>query len=154
MRINAFSDVCLRVLMILASAPHDGLQTSRVIAAEIAIPYNHVSKAVIRLRDHGLVDVVRGRSGGLRISDEGKRVTVGALLRSLDTRNDVADCRTPKGDCPLLAGCGLRIALARARDAFYAELDGVVIADLAGPGRSRSAFVDLQDLTTRRHTTT
>ncbi|GAA1108028.1 Rrf2 family transcriptional regulator [Arthrobacter flavus] len=128
MRINAFSDVCLRVMMILA--PAAGLKTSRVIADEIGIPYNHVSKAVIRLRDLGLVEVVRGRSGGLRISEEGRRASVGSLLRALDTREDLADCRTPAGDCPLIHGCGLRMALRRAREAFYSELDDVVIAGL------------------------
>ncbi|WP_028280814.1 Rrf2 family transcriptional regulator [Arthrobacter sp. H5] len=145
MRINAFSDVCLRVMMVLA--PAVGLQTSRVIADDIDIPYNHVSKAVIRLRDLGLVDVVRGRSGGLRISVEGRRATVGSLLRSLDTREDLADCRTPAGDCPLILGCGLRPALRRAREAFYAELDDIVVADLTTPQHSGPVFVSLNTST-------
>lgn len=36
----------------------------------------------------------------------------------------------PGGNCPLINECRLRGALARAREAFYAELDSVVIADL------------------------
>lgn len=144
MRINAFSDVCLRVMMILAPAAE--LKTSRVIAEEIGIPYNHVSKAVIRLRDLGLADVVRGRSGGLRISEEGRRASVGSLLRALDTREDLADCRTPAGDCPLIHGCGLRTALRRAREAFYSELDDVVIAGLADPRGTGPVFVALSTI--------
>ena len=135
------SDVCLRVMMVLA--PAAGLLTSRVIADEIDTPYNHVSKAVIRLRDLGLVDVVRGRSGGLRISEEGRRATVGSLLRSLDTREDLADCRTPAGDCPLILGCGLRPALRRAREAFYSELDDVVITGLTNSRQLGPVLVSL-----------
>lgn len=130
MRISAFSDVCLRVLMVLATPPSPDLMTARVIAELVGTPYNHVSKAVIRLRELGLVEVVRGRSGGVRISEEGRVATVGALLRRLDTRTDVAACTSPHGDCPLLAGCGLRSALGRAREAFYAELDPLVVATL------------------------
>jgi len=130
MRINAFSDVCLRVIMLLA-AEHEGtLLTSRVISEGVGTPYNHVSKAIIRLRELGIVEVLRGRAGGVRLSPEGRRVTVGWLLRVLDTRTDLAACETPNGPCPLLAGCGLRGALRRAREAFYAELDDIVIAAL------------------------
>jgi Rrf2 family nitric oxide-sensitive transcriptional repressor len=130
MRINAFSDVSLRALMFLATLPEGELATSRVIAEAVATPYTHVSKAIIRLRELGLVESVRGRSGGVRISPAGRTATVGWLLRRLDTRLDVADCETPHGDCPLSGGCGLRAALRRAREAFYAELDDTVIAGL------------------------
>lgn len=128
MRINAFSDVCLRVVMLLAASPEGALMTSRAISDAVATPYGHVSKAVIRLRELGLVEVARGRSGGARISAEGRRASIGWLLRQLDTRLDLAACETPDGPCPLLDGCGVRGALRRAREAFYRELDGVVIA--------------------------
>ena len=93
-------------------------------------PYNHVSKAIIRLRELGLVEVTRGRSGGVRISADGRLATVGWLLRQLDTRSDLAGCETPSGPCPLSGGCGLRAALRRAREAFYSELDDLVISTL------------------------
>lgn len=131
MKINAFSDVCLRVVMLLAGEPSADLMTTAVIAERVGTPYNHVSKAVIQLRELGLVESVRGRAGGVRISAAGRGVTAGWLLRKLDTRSDVAECESPHGDCPLRDGCGLRGALRRARGAFYAELDDVVIAALA-----------------------
>ena len=137
MRITAFSDVSLRALMFLATLPEGELTTSRVIAEAVATPYSHVSKAVMRLRELGLVESLRGRTGGVRISPAGRTATVGWLLRQLDTRADVADCETPHGDCPLSDGCGLRRALRRAREAFYAELDGIVIAGLPHIGFSR-----------------
>ena len=130
MRITAFSDVCLRVVMLLAAVPEPALTTAQVVADGVGTPYNHVSKAIIRLRELGLVNVVRGRAGGVSISEAGRTVTVGWLLRRLDTRTDVAACDSPNGPCPLLAGCGLRGALSRAREAFYGELDGLIIAAL------------------------
>ena len=96
-----------------------------------------------RDRELGLVTVVRGRAGGVSISDTGRTVTVGWLLRRLDTRTDVAACESPNGPCPLLAGCGLRGALSRAREAFYGELDDLVIATLLHSRGSGPVLVGL-----------
>ncbi|NVM98923.1 Rrf2 family transcriptional regulator [Arthrobacter sp. SDTb3-6] len=131
MRINAFSDVSLRVLMLLSTKPE--LLTTRELAELVDTPYNHVSKAVLKLRQMGMVVSVRGRSGGVRISEQGLQATVGGVLRVLDSHPDVAACQTEMGDCPLLHACGLRGALSRAREAFYASLDTVTISSLAIP---------------------
>ncbi|MFE4837669.1 RrF2 family transcriptional regulator [Arthrobacter sp. NPDC056691] len=130
MKINAFADVSLRALMVLAASPEGDLLTTQNVADAVGTPYNHVSKAVAKLRMLGLIDVERGRNGGSRLSPAGRRVTVGQVLRQLDTREDPADCIAPGGNCPLISECRLRGAMARAREAFYRELDDVVVAEL------------------------
>ena len=130
MKINAFADVSLRALLVLAAVPDGGLLTTQSIADAVGTPYNHVSKAMAKLRALGLIDVERGRNGGSRLSSAGRTATVGQLLRQLDTRLDPADCVATGGTCPLITECRLRAALARAREAFYGELDGIVIASL------------------------
>ena len=130
MKINAFADVSLRALMVLAAVPDGTLLTTQGIADSVGTPYNHVSKAMAKLRSLGLIEVVRGRSGGSQLSHAGRVASVGQILRQLDSRADPADCVSPAGNCPLITECRLRSALARAREAFYAELDSVIIADL------------------------
>ncbi|MET4136208.1 Rrf2 family transcriptional regulator [Pseudarthrobacter sp. PvP090] len=130
MKINAFADVSLRAMMVLAAAPDGGLLTTQSIADAVATPYNHVSKAMAKLRELGLIDVERGRHGGSRLSSAGRLATVGQLLRQLDTRTDPADCVGAGGACPLINECRLRGALSRAREAFYRELDDIVVASL------------------------
>ncbi|ADX71929.1 Rrf2 family transcriptional regulator [Pseudarthrobacter phenanthrenivorans] len=140
MKINAFADVSLRALMVLAAAPEGALLTTQNIADSVGTPYNHVSKAMAKLRSLGLIDVVRGRTGGSSLSHAGRYATVGQVLRQLDTRTDAADCVAPGGNCPLINECKLRSALARAREAFYRELDSVVIADLPGSSQMAPVF--------------
>lgn len=140
MKINAFSDVSLRALMVLAAAPDATLLTTQSIADAVATPYNHVSKAMAKLRSLGLIEVERGRTGGARLSPAGRRATVGQVLRHLDTRSDAADCVAPSGDCPLIHDCKLRAALSRAREAFYRELDTVVVAELPGTKQMAPVF--------------
>jgi Rrf2 family nitric oxide-sensitive transcriptional repressor len=140
MKINAFADVSLRALMVLAAAPGGALLTTQNIADSVGTPYNHVSKAMAKLRSLGLIEVVRGRTGGSRLSHAGRSATVGQVLRQLDTRTDAAECVAPGGDCPLINECKLRSALSRAREAFYRELDSVVIAELPGSSQMAPVF--------------
>ncbi|MEJ1180601.1 MULTISPECIES: RrF2 family transcriptional regulator [unclassified Pseudarthrobacter] len=140
MKINAFADVSLRALMVLAAAPDGNLLTTQNIADAVGTPYNHVSKAMAKLRGLGLIDVERGRTGGSRLSAAGSRATVGHILRQLDTRSDAADCVAPSGACPLINECKLRAALARAREAFYRELDSVVVAELPSSSQMAPVF--------------
>jgi Rrf2 family nitric oxide-sensitive transcriptional repressor len=106
----------------------------------VGTPYNHVSKAMAKLRSLGLIEVVRGRTGGSRLSHAGRSATVGQVLRQLDTRTDAAECVAPGGGCPLINECKLRSALSRAREAFYRELDSVVIAELPGSSQMAPVF--------------
>ncbi|WP_427133928.1 RrF2 family transcriptional regulator [Pseudarthrobacter sp. S9] len=140
MKINAFADVSLRAMMVLAAAPDGGLLTTQNIADAVGTPYNHVSKAMAKLRELGMIDVERGRNGGSRLSSAGRAATVGQLLRQLDTRLDPADCVAAGGTCPLITECRLRAALARAREAFYRELDDVVVASLPGSRQMTPVF--------------
>ncbi|TLM87240.1 Rrf2 family transcriptional regulator [Pseudarthrobacter sp. NamE5] len=140
MKINAFADVSLRALMVLAAAPGGSLLTTQNIAASVGTPYNHVSKAMAKLRSLELIEVVRGRTGGSRLSHAGRNASVGQVLRQLDTRTDAAECVAPGGNCPLINECKLRSALARAREAFYRELDSVLIADLPGARQMAPVF--------------
>jgi Rrf2 family transcriptional regulator, nitric oxide-sensitive transcriptional repressor len=140
MKINAFADVSLRALMVLAAAPAGALLTTQNIADAVGTPYNHVSKAMAKLRTLGYIEVVRGRTGGSRLSNAGRNASVGQVLRQLDTRSDAAECVAPGGDCPLINECRLRSALSRARDAFYRELDSVIIEDLPVSGQMAPVF--------------
>jgi len=136
MKLNAFTDVCLRVLMVLARA-EGGQRTSQAIADEIHVPYNHVIKAVSELRRRGAIEVTRGRLGGARIAEAGLEQRVGELVRGLGMREEIIDCEGHESGvpCPFAADCRLRAALARAREAFLAELDTLTVRDLvATPG--------------------
>ncbi|MFC0582004.1 RrF2 family transcriptional regulator [Micrococcoides hystricis] len=140
MKLSAFADVCLRVMMFTGAENRESgaqaLTTTQELADAIQVPYNHVAKAVLQLRKLGVLEVTRGRSGGTRISPDGMDTSVGAILRQLDTREDVVDCETTNHTCPLASRCRLRRALRDAREAFYATLDPLTVADLVDESRT------------------
>ena len=130
MKLTAFSDVGLRVMMLLSGVPEGSKLTTHELADGVATPYNHVAKAVARLSELGLVQATRGRFGWVRITEAGRRESVGHLLRELEGDQPMVECEAPDGECPLNHLCSLRGVLNRAREAFYAELDAVIISEL------------------------
>ena len=129
MRLTAFTDVSLRLVMRLAVAREDERLTTRAAAGMLAVPYTHMAKAVARLSDLGLVEARRGRGGGLRLTGAGLRASVGGIVRELEGSGDLAGCEDDP-PCPLRAACRLRGALSAAREAFYASLDEVTVESL------------------------
>ncbi|MEV0151107.1 MULTISPECIES: Rrf2 family transcriptional regulator [unclassified Nonomuraea] len=132
MRLTAFTDISLRIVMRLAVARHDELMTTRAVADQLAVPYTHAAKAVARLSELGLVEARRGRGGGLQLTEQGRRASVGGIARSLEGAGDIVGCEDDP-PCPLRAACRLRTALRGAQEAFYASLDAVTVAELVAP---------------------
>lgn len=132
MQLTRFTDIGLRVVMRLVTAPADTALTSRDLAAELAVPYTHVAKVVSRLSELGIVHSRRGRTGGVAITELGRTAQVGWLARKLEGDGEVVDCEGPQ-PCPLKGSCRLRGALAQAQRAFYAALDEHTIDELTGP---------------------
>lgn len=131
MQLTRFTDLGLRAMMLLSAGEFDDHRvTTRHIAASAGASENHIAKAVSRLVDLGLVEARRGRVGGLSLTDAGRTASIGWLVRELEGDREVIDCEGGS-PCPLVAGCRLRRALAKAKEAFYAELDQYTVADLA-----------------------
>jgi Rrf2 family transcriptional regulator, nitric oxide-sensitive transcriptional repressor len=129
-RLTAFSDIALRVLLLTGAVPEGEKLTTRAIAEGVGAPYHHVTKTVGRLSGLGLLASSRGRTGGVSITPAGLDATVGSLLRELEAGSAMVECESAGGECPLDHGCRLRRALADAREAFYGALDDVRVRDL------------------------
>ena len=133
MRLTAFTDFGLRVLMRLAGEP-ERLFTTDEIAAEFGVSRHHLAKAVGALSAAGFVESRRGAGGGLKLRRPAESITVGEVVRTLETDQALVECfRADGGACALTAGCRLKSKLAAAREAFLASLDGVRLAACAYP---------------------
>ncbi|HMS73778.1 Rrf2 family transcriptional regulator [Gordonia sp. (in: high G+C Gram-positive bacteria)] len=148
MQLTRFTDIGLRVVMRLVTAPADTTLTSRDLAAELAVPYTHVAKVVSRLSELGVIHSRRGRSGGIAVTELGRTAQVGWLASKLEGDGEVVDCDGPQ-PCPLRGNCKLRGALAQAQRAFYDSLDAHTIDELA----SSSARITLLSIGTPTRTT-
>jgi Rrf2 family nitric oxide-sensitive transcriptional repressor len=129
MRLTRFSDIGLRVLIYLERAgerPHP--VTVAEIAAQFAIPQNHLVKVVGHLARAGWVRALRGRNGGLRLAADPQLLTVGQVLRELEGDDELVDCEATR--CALSLDCQLRGILKAGMRAFYGEMDRYTLAQI------------------------
>ncbi len=139
MRLTAFSDYSLRVLLYLGV--HGGrLATAGEIAAAYGISQNHLTKVVQHLALRGHVETVRGKGGGMRLARAPQAINVGALVREAEQGALVECFERGAGGCRIERACVLRAALSEALEAFYEVLDRHTLADLLAP-RGRLARV-------------
>lgn len=130
MRLNRSTDISLRILML--GAVRDDRLTIDELAGVLAVPRHHLAKVVQRLQHLGLLETVRGRSGGVRLAVSAHTASIGGLVRALEGETEVVDCEGEQS-CPLSRGCLLRAALRHAQEAFYAALDPITVSDLSAP---------------------
>ncbi|MEV6597834.1 Rrf2 family transcriptional regulator [Actinoplanes sp. NPDC051346] len=130
MRLNRSTDIGLRILML--GATRDDRLTIDELADALAVPRHHLAKVVQRLQHLGLLETVRGRSGGVRLAATAAESSLGGIVRALEGASEVVDCDGEPA-CPLSGGCRLRGALRRAQEAFYTSLDPITVGDLAAP---------------------
>jgi Rrf2 family nitric oxide-sensitive transcriptional repressor len=136
MRLTAHTDYALRVLMTLAVLS-DRLVTIDELARRHRISKNHLMKVAQTLVGLGLVQSVRGRTGGLRVAKDPAAIRVGEVVRALEDDRRLVECLGEgPTTCVLHGPCLLKHGLNRALEAFFTELDHITLADLARPAPS------------------
>jgi Rrf2 family nitric oxide-sensitive transcriptional repressor len=132
MRLTSYTNYSMRILMYCAL--HRGeLVTIADIARDFDISRAHLLKAARRLGQLGYLQTMRGRSGGVQLAMEPPEISVGEVVRALETSDDFVECfNLETNSCRLAGACRLTGMLRRALEAFYRELDGKTLADLVG----------------------
>lgn len=124
MQLNDHTDFGLRILVTLGASPSRRWQAKELASAH-GLSFTHVQKVVQSLESAGFVDTFRGRGGGVALARRPGDITVGEVVRSLESHMHLVRCfRSGESGCALDGGCALTGVLRRARDAFLAELDG------------------------------
>lgn len=144
MRLTAFSDYTLRVLMYLA-LERDRLATIPEIAAAYGISRNHLMKVVHHLAQSGVVETVRGKGGGIRLARPPGAIRIGAIVRAAEGDAPIVECLSPEaGRCPIAPVCRLTRVLVEGFDVLYDHLDRTTLADLTVHRRALArVLVDL-----------
>jgi len=129
MHLSRFSDISLRALMYLG-AHRQRIVSTKEMAHSLAVSRQHLLKCLQRLSALDLVEGIRGRGGGYRLSGRGSAIRLGALVRSTEPSLAMAECFEPDSTCPLTGNCSLAGVLSEAQGAFFSALDEYTLADL------------------------
>jgi Rrf2 family nitric oxide-sensitive transcriptional repressor len=130
MKLTAFTDYSLRVLIYLGVEPARRATIAQ-IAAAYAVSEHHLVKVAHFLGQRGWLKNVRGKGGGVELGLAPAQIAVGDVVRQTQGQALLADCFGDSGgDCCLAPSCRLRGVLDEAVRAFYAVLDRYTLQDL------------------------
>jgi Rrf2 family nitric oxide-sensitive transcriptional repressor len=141
MRLNVFTDYCLRTLMYVGL--NEGTLTTRGdIAAAYDISDNHLMKVVNWLGREGYLDTVRGKGGGMQLARDPSAISIGRLVRSCEASSPLVECFDPSTSCCRIAPvCRLKGIFGEAMEAMYRVLDQYTLADLLAKPRPLAAVL-------------
>jgi Rrf2 family protein len=137
MKITAQEEYGLRCLLRLAKAESGSITLPEVAAAEgLSVPY--VAKLMAVLRHAGLLDSVRGRSGGYKLAKPADEIGLGSLLLILgeplfeehEYCQKHAGTEAPNGVCTNKATCTLKSVWQTLETWMRRTLDQITLADL------------------------
>lgn len=129
MRLNVQTDYALRLLMQLA-VNDEHLTTIAEVAEVFGISKNHLMKVANVLGRSGLIETVRGRSGGLRLARPAPDIRVGDVVRQMEGDLALAECFRSGNRCLITPACRLKSVLTDAMEAFLSVLDQHTLDDL------------------------
>ncbi|MEQ8306839.1 MAG: Rrf2 family transcriptional regulator [Hoeflea sp.] len=130
MRLTTRTNLASRVLMFCAVNGGQVVRSSDIAKACNASG-NHLGHVIHQLQQHGFVETIRGRAGGLQLGLKPSEISIGKVFRIFESSVPFAECFAgEQNTCPLTTECRLRGFISRAVEAFYHELDMVTLDDL------------------------
>jgi len=145
LQLSLHADYALRALIYLGTR-RDEVVSTRQISDAYGISKHHLVRVVQTLAEHGHVELLPGRSGGVRLVRDPAEVRLGDVIRQAEPNLRLVECfDRPTNTCPIIDDCGLRAYLNDALQAFLATLNTHTLADLLTRSRrARLASVFLQ----------
>lgn len=134
MQLTLHSEYSLRVLLYLGT--HQGrLCSTREISDAYGISRHHLVRVVQTLAEHGYLELLPGRGGGISIAKEPHTIRLGDVVCAAEPNMRLAECFDSRNnDCILTPVCSLKPALREALNAFLESLNRYSLADLLARG--------------------
>ncbi|RPH67385.1 MAG: Rrf2 family transcriptional regulator [Burkholderiales bacterium] len=132
MRLTMMTDYALRLLMYVAQQP-DRLCTIAEVARAYDISEAHLMKVTHQLGLNGWIETVRGKGGGMRLAHPPGKISLGAVVRTMESDFQLTECFGAGNHCSLTGSCRLAGIVDEALQGFLRCFDGYSLADIVPP---------------------
>jgi len=105
--LNQTAVYALRAMGYIAQQENAEPLLSSLIAKEMEIPHNFLSKILNRLTQAGLIVAIRGRNGGVKLARPAKEIKLHDIVNLFMTVDDYKRCMLGLNDCD--GSCGLHL---------------------------------------------
>jgi FeS assembly SUF system regulator len=146
LRMSKLADYGTVILVAMARAP-ELVQSAGSLASDTGIPTPTVAKVLKILARGGLINSLRGASGGYLLRLAPQRITLAEVIEAVDGRFGMTECSIASGLCLQESMCGARANWLKINRVVLGALRQVSLADMAGPVLSE---VDISAIRARR----
>lgn len=131
MRLSRQTNISVRTLVYCA-VNEPNLSRVPEIAKAFGVTDMFLFKIILPVAKQGLLETIRGRKGGIRLSRPAEEIVLSDVLRLTEDNFELSECFGAERDrCAVDDRSVYTVALRRALDAFFSILDEYTIADLA-----------------------
>ena len=131
MKLTKQTDHSFRVLMFLATRNNDQLATIAQVTQVFDLSKDSVMKIVQRLAKAGIIEAVRGKSGGMRLAKMPKEINLREVVELTEPSLSPVNCEQPM--CKIRSGCQLAGILFDATEVFLQHIGQYTLADVLKP---------------------
>ena len=133
MVISRRTDYGVRIVLDLATLPHDSRSPAHDIADRQKIPRPFLAKIISRLCLAGLVTTYRGAGGGVALARPAAEITLLQVVEALDGPVRLNRCVIRPDDCPRNEHCPVHPVWSRAQADLVDRLSSTTFETLARP---------------------
>ena len=142
MMISTKGRYALRVMLELAQRPADSYTPLPVIAERQSVSEKYLESIVVLLSRAGLVEGVRGKGGGYRLTREPDQYTVGEILTLTEGSLAPVSCLAQgAASCPRMSSCRTYDMWKGLDDLIEDYFGKITLADLAAPDEAGNDYV-------------
>jgi Rrf2 family protein len=129
MRISTKGSYSLEALLYMALLPEGESVNTKDISRNTGISEGYLEQLFIHLRKSGLIMGIRGPNGGYLLGKSPDKISVGAILRSVEGDLKPTECVDPKL-CPVEESCVNRHTWQNLYKGIKVFIDSVKLSDL------------------------
>ena len=129
LRVTRLTDYATLSMTVLASAP-TVVHSAACLAERTRLELTTVSKVLKALAQAGLVDGVRGASGGYRLARAPETVSLFEIVEAIEGKLGMTDCSSGETRCDLESHCGVAPYWRHVNDVIADALRGITLAQM------------------------
>ena len=142
MLISTKGRYALRVMIDLAEHQTEGFVPLKVIADRQEISEKYLESIIKLLVKAKLLNGVRGKGGGYKLTKSPEQYTIGSILRLTEDSLAPVSCLEPNAEaCPRSGSCRTLTLWQGLDRVIHEYLESVTIADLMGQGNAGDDYV-------------
>jgi Rrf2 family protein len=119
----------LRVMTLLAEKP-DELVSSNTLYKSLKIPKKYLQRLLTKLSKNGLVDSIKGKYGGFKLSRSSKKIFLSEIVEAVEGFNTEPTCFFGFGECINTTPCAMHDAWAKSQKDLIKVLSSTRLSDL------------------------